>query len=92
MVVSASSYQRIRKTIGNRDPMQRANYLIHCTLCMRTRRRVGIINRLFQDCGIALMKVPLTLGSEAVSIAAHGSKNEGGTNKIKDMSERTYIL
>ena len=28
----------IRKAIGNGDPIQRVNYLVHCTLCMRTER------------------------------------------------------
>ena len=32
----------IRKAIGNGDHMQRVNYLIHCTLRMRTERWKGV--------------------------------------------------
>ena len=33
-------------------------------------------------CGIALEEVPLTQGSEAVSIVAHESRVDGGSNAI----------
>ena len=63
----------IRKTKGNEDPMQRVNYLIHCTLRMRTERRKGRVRERHQ-------KISGEVGNM--------ERTKDGTNKMRDMSER----